>query len=147
MQIDDNRELCKRRAEVNAVPTRPRQEFRRHSAEIGDLQDYIDNRRDQNRSQHRKRNAALGIARLTRKINRALETVEAEDDARRRNRRQHCREINRMGLAVNTDREISRMKPLTINATPVAAGTTSLKIVIAVLECANSFTLQKFKRK
>ena len=32
-------------------------------------------------------------------------------------------------------------------AKPVAAGTTSLKIVMAVLECANIFTLQKLSRK
>src|SRR5487761_2007328 len=37
--------------------------------------------------------------------------------------------------------------PLAISATAVNAGTTSLKIVIAVLERANTFTLQKFSKK
>ena len=43
--------------------------------------------------------------------------------------------------------KFSVWKPLAISASAVAAGTTSLKTVMAVLERANSFTLQKFSRK
>src|SRR3546814_5539915 len=43
--------------------------------------------------------------------------------------------------------KFSGWKPLIISSTAVSAGITSLNSVIAVLERANSFTLQKLNRK
>ena len=43
--------------------------------------------------------------------------------------------------------KFSAWKPLAINVMAASAGTTSLNIVMAELERANNFTLQKFSKK
>src|SRR6202035_4050197 len=63
-----------------------------------------------NRPQHRERNAASGIARLTGKIDGTLESVEAEDYPGRCHCSQHSREVDRMRFAVNTDSKVFRVK-------------------------------------